>query len=194
MRFGLTFASPSAHHPVSAGILLAIGLNVLHLAAAQAPIPVYAASQVVVQGKSMIISGGTPAGTASSLGDISQTFALDLTVPWDALYLKYILFADGPGDLYVPSALSGDGSFVIILRGQSFSFDVNSPKSWTLAGTLSDGIIAKATSLTGAIDPATNMFYLPGGYRVVGANDTMMVYNIAHGTTASLPMPPTLLS
>ncbi|KAI9237303.1 MAG: hypothetical protein BYD32DRAFT_436731 [Podila humilis] len=194
MHFRSTFASRSTHHLGSARILLAISLNVFHLTAAQAPIPVYAASQVVVQGKAMIISGGSSAAPAGSFGDISQTFALDLTVPWDTLNPKYTLFADGPGDLYVPSGLSGDGSFIVISRGQSFSFNVNSPKSWTLAGTLSNGIITKATSLTGAIDPATNMFYVPGGYRVVGANDTMMVYNVAQRTTASLPMPPTLLS
>ncbi|KAG0030836.1 Acyl-CoA-binding domain-containing protein 5, partial [Gryganskiella cystojenkinii] len=35
------------------------------------------------------------------------------------------------------------------------------------------------------------MFYLPGGYHSgsVGVNDTMMAYNIALGTTSSLPMP-----
>ncbi|KAF9372572.1 hypothetical protein CPB97_001177, partial [Podila verticillata] len=64
MRFGPTFASRFTHHPVNAMILLAIGLSVLHLTAAQAPIPVYAASQVVVQGKAMIISGGSHAAPA----------------------------------------------------------------------------------------------------------------------------------
>ncbi|KAG0096906.1 acyl-CoA-binding domain-containing protein 4 [Podila epicladia] len=140
----------------------------------------------------MIISGGSPAEVAGSLGDLHQTFSLDLTVPWDASSPKYNFFGDGPGDLYVPSGLSGGDSMVVVSRGQSFSFNLSNPKSWTLARTLSNGIDTKATRLTGAIDPATNTFYLPGGYRVIGANNTMMVYNIAHGTTASLPMPSTL--
>ncbi|KAG0031668.1 hypothetical protein BGZ81_000815 [Podila clonocystis] len=194
MRFGstFTFTLPSTHHPPRAGILLVISIYLLRRTAAQAPVSVYAASQVVVQGKAMIISGGSPAEVSTSLGDLFQTFSLDLTVPWDASSPKYTFFGDGPGDLYVPSGLSGDGSMVVISRGQSFSFNLSNPKSWTLAGTLSNGIATKATRLTGAIDPATNTFYLPGGYRALGVNDTMMVYNIAHGTTASLPMPSTL--
>ncbi|KAF9313019.1 hypothetical protein BG003_005683 [Podila horticola] len=194
MRFGsiFTFTQPSAHHPARTGILLAICLSLLHRTAAQTPVTVYAASQVVIQGKAMIISGGSPAEVANSFGDLFQTFSLDLTVPWETSNPEYNLFVDGPSDLYVPSGLSGDGSMIVISRGQSFSFNLSNPNSWTLAGSLSNGITSKATRLAGAIDPATNTFYLPGGYRVTGANDTMMVYSIAHGTTASLPMHPTL--
>ncbi|KAF9367945.1 hypothetical protein CPB97_005134, partial [Podila verticillata] len=104
------------------------------------------------------------------------------------------MLANGPADLYVPFGQAADGSAIVISRGQSFSFNLNSSSGWILAGNLPNGINAAMTRLTGAIDPVTNIFYLPGGFRVAGANDTMMQYSIAQGTAASLPMPSTLLS
>lgn len=138
----------------------------------------------------MIISGGI----SSSQGILSQTFAIDLTVPWTVSSPKYNMLADGPADLYVPFGQAADGSAIVVSRAQSFSFDLNSPDGWTVTGGLPNGIKAAMTRLTGAIDPTTNVFYLPGGFRVTGANDTMMQYSIAQKTATSLPMPSTLPS
>ncbi|KAG0048739.1 hypothetical protein BGZ83_006342 [Gryganskiella cystojenkinii] len=137
----------------------------------------------------MIISGGTQNETTVALGEVSQTFSLDLTVPWDTSSPKYNMLPDGPADLYVPSSRSGDDSLVVISNSQVFSFSLSSPPTWTTVSNLSNGIASKSTRLGGAIDPATNTFYVPGGYRQAGANNTMMAYNLAHGTTTSLPMP-----
>ncbi|KAF9313020.1 hypothetical protein BG003_005684 [Podila horticola] len=104
------------------------------------------------------------------------------------------MLADGPADLYVPFGQAADGSAIVVSRAQSFSFDLNSPDGWTVTGGLPNGIKAAMTRLTGAIDPTTNVFYLPGGFRVTGANDTMMQYSIAQKTATSLPMPSTLPS
>ncbi|KAF9394097.1 hypothetical protein CPC16_000147 [Podila verticillata] len=169
-------------------ILFIIGLALLHQVAAQTPVTSFGASQVVVQGKAMIISGGI----STSQGVLSQTFAIDLSVSWDASSPKYSMLANGPADLYVPFGQAADGSAIVISRGQSFSFNLNSSSGWILTGNLPNGINAAMTRLTGAIDPVTNIFYMPGGFRVAGANDTMMQYSIAQGTAASLPMPPTL--
>ncbi|KAG0042359.1 hypothetical protein BGZ83_000558 [Gryganskiella cystojenkinii] len=183
MRFG---ATSSAGPPTCVSILLAIRLSLLQFASAQIPIPVYGASQAVVQGKAMIISGGTTGQVA-----VTQTFSLDLTVPWDVSSPKYKMLAPGPSDDYVPSSLLGDDTLVVISNGQSLSFNLSSSQTWTLTSTLSSGIALRETRLTGAIDPATSTFYLPGGFHSgsAGVNDTMMAYNIALGTTSSLPMP-----
>ncbi|KAG0025473.1 hypothetical protein BGZ83_005587, partial [Gryganskiella cystojenkinii] len=100
MHFG---AASSAQLPKGVSVLLAIRLSLLHLASAQTPIPVFGTSQAVVQGKAMIISGGTPGSAA-----VSQTFSLDLTVPWGVSSPKYKMLASGPSDSYVPSSLLGD--------------------------------------------------------------------------------------
>ncbi|KAF9300691.1 hypothetical protein BGZ74_007604, partial [Mortierella antarctica] len=143
-----------------------------------------------MQSKAMVISGGI----SSNQGVLSQTFAIDLTEPWTVSSPTYRMLANGPADLYVPFGQATDGSVIVISRAQSFSFDFNSPGGWTLTGNLPNGINAAMTRLTGAIDPTTNVFYLPGGFRVTGANDTMMQYSITQGTVASLPMPSTLPS
>ncbi|KAG0055806.1 hypothetical protein BGZ83_007386 [Gryganskiella cystojenkinii] len=176
-------------------VLLAICLCHFRFTTAQTPTPVYGASQAVVQGKAMIISGGTPGETTISLGAVSQTFSLDLTVAWDTANPKYNKLQGGPADIYVPSSRTGDDTLVVVSTGQIFSFNLSGSQTWIPGSTLTNGIAAKGTRLGGAIDPATNTFYLPGGYYQAGViNNTMMAYNLAYGTATSLPMPSDLPS
>ena len=135
----------------------------LHAHAQFVPRTVFDASSMFIENKAMYITGGrTPVGNQNS------TFSIDFTQYWNTSAPVYRLLSTGPSVTWpVPSALIFNSTTWLVLSDtEAYRYDmqldywsyVNTPVSY------SDVLFT-----SGAVDPSTDIFYIPNGLRVPGS-------------------------
>ncbi|KAG0339063.1 hypothetical protein BG000_002912 [Podila horticola] len=120
----------------------------------------------------------------------TQTFSLDLTSTWDTTSPKFTLLSNfgAPVDFLVPSTLLNDQSWLVISNNRSYRYNIQANiychPHQSIPYQRMDPVRC------GATDVSTGLVYIPNGYFVSTPtlNTTiMMQYNVATGTTTSLP-------
>ncbi|KAF9365791.1 hypothetical protein BGX34_008251 [Mortierella sp. NVP85] len=135
------------------------------------PVLTVESSSAFIEGRGLYVLGGYNA--ASVL--LSQTFMIDLSVPWNTTRPAYKALPIGPTSNWFASALSVDGKKWFALSdgtGEVFDFQSNEwGKFFTYPG-------ARVYGLAAASDPETGKVYIPFGYLNQYGSRSMVIVDL----------------
>ncbi|KAG0031864.1 hypothetical protein BGZ82_006814 [Podila clonocystis] len=132
--------------------------------------PSWGPAFVAIEGKALYVQGGQ-SSKILDFTNIPQTFAIDLSKPWDVIAPVYSKMANGIPDYQHPSALLKDSlSWLILAKGTIYTYNL-------ATGTITDQTtVPEAISGQGfsaVTNPLSNSFFVPNGYNNSGIQSSL---------------------
>lgn len=166
---------------VAPACILLISLDAAH---AFRPINTWSTSSAYVDSQALYVLGGNL--TAQSPTPTSQTFMIDLSVPWSADKPVYKHLPNAPVTGPSTSTLSSDGTtWFALFKGAGYIYSVKS-RTWSAA--LTDQNLGNNIGFSASTDRDSGTIYVPHGYGVEG----LMIVNLGTRAIDIAPMPSSL--
>ncbi|KAG0237259.1 hypothetical protein B0O80DRAFT_495077 [Mortierella sp. GBAus27b] len=135
------------------------------------PTPLYASCNAFVERQGLYVIGGQ----FENLTSTTQSFMIDLSVPWNTSDPVFKKIADGPMAAYMPCTMTSDGQELFTLTlGTGYIYNVKSD-SWSIYSNTNFefGILMSAIT-----DPESGLIYLPGGAMNFQGRMELMALNL----------------